>query len=120
MYNGIEKIKLKKKDSEIRNIELKKFERNSKSFIKKSYYTNFYKNNKDKGKDSINKRNKKVLNIAKNKTGYKSFYNIKNKLKLNSNSNTDKEKEKYNSSNIGNIINKKINYKKNIIKNKKK
>ena len=33
--NGIEKNKPKKKDSEIRNIELKKIERNSKSFIKK-------------------------------------------------------------------------------------
>ena len=43
------------KDSEIRNIELKKLERNSKSYVKKSFNTSY---NKDKV--IYNKRNKKL------------------------------------------------------------
>ena len=101
--NGIEKNKPKKKDSEIRNIELKKIERNSKSFIKKSYHTSFSKDrgdNKDKNKEIMNKRNKKLFNISKNKTGYKSYFNIKNKLNLYSNTNSFTEKVKDNNCNI--------------------
>jgi hypothetical protein len=100
--NGIEKNKPKKKDSEIRNIELKKIERNSKSFIKKSYHTSFSKDrgdNKDKNKEIMNKRNKKLFNISKNKTGYKSYFNIKNKLNLYSNTNSFTEKVKDNNCN---------------------
>ena len=122
MSKGIEKNKPKKKDSEIRNIELKKFERNSKSFNKRSYYTNFYKenkDNKDKIKELVNKRNKKMYNISKNKTGYKSHFNIKNKLNLYTNSNSFNEKEKDNCSNIGQKSNKNQIYKKNINKKNK-
>ena len=101
--NQIEKSKPSKKDSDIRNIELKKIERNSKSFIKKSYHTSFSKDrgdNKDKNKEIMNKRNKKLFNISKNKTGYKSYFNIKNKLNLYSNTNSFTEKVKDNNCNI--------------------
>ena len=117
--NGIEKNKSKKKDSEIRNIELKKFERNSKSFIKKSYYTSFCKDsgdNKDKIKEMMNKRNKKLFNISKNKTGYKSYFNIKNKLNLNFNTNSFTEKVKDKNCNIDHKLDKNKINKKNIKK----
>ena len=84
--NSIDKNKPQKKDSEIRNIELKKLEKNSKSFVKKSFNTSYNKN-----RVIYNKRNKKVFYIVKNKTGYRSCFNIKNKL--NSNSYTYSEKE---------------------------
>ena len=82
--NTFEKIKSKKKEPEIRNIELKKYKINSKSFIKKSCCTNFHKD-----KYSLIKKKKKVLNISKDKVEFKSFFNIKNKLSLNSNSNIE-------------------------------
>ena len=102
-----EKSNPKKKDSDIRNIELNKFERNSKSFVKRSYNNNF-NHDKDKDKENIFKRNKKILNISKNKTGYKSVFNIKNKLNLNS--------YKDNDENINNSPNKNKNKKKKILK----
>ena len=100
--NCIEKNKPKIKDSEIRNIELKKLERNSKSFVKRSFNISYNKN-----KVIYNRRNKKVFNILKNKTGYRSCFNIKNKL----NSNLNLEKDNDNSYNI------KSNRKNKIIKN---
>jgi hypothetical protein len=48
----------------------------------------------------MNKRNKKLFNISKNKTGYKSYFNIKNKLNLYSNTNSFTEKVKDNNCNI--------------------
>ena len=101
--NVIEKNKPKKKDSDVRNIELKKAERNSKSFLKRSY-DNSYK----KEKELFIKKKEKILNISKNKTGYKSFFNVKNKLILNSDKDNDeninnsqkkKEINKYNNKN---------------------
>ena len=120
--NQIEKSKPSKKDSDIRNIELKKIERNSKSFIKKSYHTSFCKvskDNKDKNKELMNKRNKKIFNISKKNTGYKSYFNIKNKLNLYSNSNSFNEKVKENSINIVPKLDKNKIQKKQVNKNNK-
>ena len=89
--NTFEKNKPKKKESEIRYIELKKISndnnRNTKSFRnKRSYNTSI---NKDKEIIKNRKNKKKIFNISKNKTGYKSFFNIKNKLHLNTDKGVD-------------------------------